>query len=94
LVFKENSFALQIAVNDPNQIAQEFGLSVVVEYVMVAVDAKAYVLYNIRTKMALIPPLIEKCLASTRSGTRAKALEVLLLVVESEGSDFVIVNLC
>jgi hypothetical protein len=44
-----------------------------------------------RTKNVVVPAVVEKCLSSTRAGTKAKALELILLYVEVDSADPVIV---
>ena len=46
-----------------------------------------------RTLSVLVPMIVEKCLASTRSGTRQLALDLLLMYVEIENADPVLVLL-
>jgi hypothetical protein len=43
-------------------------------------------------KTQIVPGIIDKCLASTRAGTRSKALDILLVLVELDGPDYVIVS--
>lgn len=45
-----------------------------------------------RTKSAVVPSVVEKCLSSTRAGTKAKALDLILLYVEVDTPDPVIVS--
>lgn len=45
-----------------------------------------------RTKSAVVPAVVEKCLSSTRAGTKAKALDLILLYVEVDTPDPVIVS--
>ncbi len=45
-----------------------------------------------RTKSQIVPVIVEKCLASTRAGTRSKSLDILLKIVEIDGADYVMVS--
>lgn len=44
-----------------------------------------------RTRGITIPGIVEKCLSSARAGTKAKAIEALLLYVEVDVPDPVLV---
>ncbi|CAO3574849.1 unnamed protein product [Mortierella alpina] len=43
-----------------------------------------------RTRNTVVPAVVEKCLSSTRTGTKTKALELILLYVEADSPDPVI----
>jgi hypothetical protein len=45
-----------------------------------------------RTRSTAIPAIVEKCLSSTRAGTKAKAVEALLLYVELDTPEPVLVQ--
>jgi protein STU2 len=47
---------------------------------------------NVRSRGIAIPGIVEKCLSSSRAGTRNKAVEALLLFVEVDIPDPVLVH--
>lgn len=65
-------------VADANAVAQEKGVECVVALVKFAGETAA------RTREAVIPALVDKCLGSTRAGTKNQALELILQYVEVE----------
>ncbi|KAF9923118.1 Microtubule-associated protein, microtubule dynamics during spindle orientation, partial [Modicella reniformis] len=68
---------------DSNAVAQESGVSTLIQFVENAPEPN-------RTKSSVVPAVVEKCLSSTRAGTKAKALELILLYVEVDTPDPVI----
>ena len=79
---------LKKIVTDANAVAQEKGVETVIAYVKFAGENAA------RTRDAVVPALVDKCLGSTRQGTKTKALELILEYVEVEnGAAAVVVSL-
>ncbi|KAI9483394.1 MAG: armadillo-type protein [Benjaminiella poitrasii] len=68
---------------EPNAIAQEAGLSAVMEYVSNAPNA-------ISTRDTIIPALVEKCLGAIKAGTKQKATDIVLLYAEIDTPDPVV----
>ena len=82
-VFKpylNNPDLLKRSVVDSNAVAQEKGVECVVNLVKFAGE------YAARTREVVAPALVEKCLGSTRAGTKNHAIELLLQYVEVENS--------
>ena len=82
-VFKpylNNPDLLKKIVTDSNAVAQEKGVECVVNFVKFAGE------YAARTREVAAPALVEKCLGSTRAGTKNQAVELLLQYVEVENS--------
>jgi cytoskeleton-associated protein 5 len=63
---------------DANAVAQEKGLDCLVAFVKFAGENAA------RTREVVVPALVDKCLGSTRAGTRNQAIELTLQYVEVE----------
>jgi cytoskeleton-associated protein 5 len=79
---------LKKIVTDANAVAQEKGVETVIAYVKFAGENAA------RTRDAVVPALVDKCLGSTRQGTKTKALELILEYVEVEnGAAAIVVSL-
>lgn len=79
---------LKKIVTDTNAVAQEKGVETVIALVKFAGENAA------RTREAVVPALVDKCLGSTRQGTKTKALELILEYVEVEnGAAAVVVSL-
>ena len=76
---------LKKIVTDANAVAQEKGVETVVAFVKFAGETAA------RTREAVVPALVDKCLGSTRQGTKQKALELILEYVEVENGAAAIV---
>ncbi|KAL2913583.1 hypothetical protein HK105_206885 [Polyrhizophydium stewartii] len=70
-------------LSDSNQIALESGVAAVLEFVTVAEMA-------VRGKSVITPLVVDKCLASTRANTKARALDILLMLVEIDNADLVV----
>lgn len=82
-VFKpylNNPDLLKKVVSDSNVVAQEKGVECVVNLVKFSGE------YAARTREVVAPALVEKCLGSTRAGTKNQAVELLLQYVEVENS--------
>lgn len=87
-VFKQylnNPDLLRKIVSDSNAVAQEKGVECVVSLVKFAGE------YAARTREVVAPALVEKCLGSTRAGTKNQAIELLLQYVEVENSGAAVV---
>lgn len=63
---------------DANAVAQEKGVECLVSLVKFAGETAA------KTREAVVPVLVDKCLGSTRAGTKNQALELILQYVETE----------
>ncbi|KAK9719768.1 hypothetical protein K7432_004569 [Basidiobolus ranarum] len=70
-------------VTDSNVAAQEAGLTAVLAYVENAPNPS-------KTRDTVVPGIVEKCLGSTRAGTKTKAVELLLLYIEVDVPDPVV----
>ncbi|KAG0332620.1 Microtubule-associated protein, microtubule dynamics during spindle orientation [Podila horticola] len=81
--FRRFEGSLKKIALDSNAVAQESGLTTLIQFVENAPDPN-------RTKSAVVPSVVEKCLSSTRAGTKAKALDLILLYVEVDTPDPVI----
>ncbi|KAF8605244.1 ARM repeat-containing protein [Ceratobasidium sp. AG-I] len=81
-----NSDLLKKIATDSNAVAQEKGLEAILALVEFAGEGAA------RTRDAVIPALVDKCYGSTRSGTKAKAIELTLRYVEIDNGGEAIVN--
>lgn len=82
-VFKpyiSNPDLLKKIATDANAVAQEKGVECLVSLVKFAGETAA------KTRDAVVPALVEKCLGSTRAGTKNNALELILQYVEIENS--------
>jgi len=84
-----NPDLLKKIVTDANAVAQEKGVECVVALVKFAGETAA------KTRDAVVPALVDKCLGSTRAGTRNQALEAALQYVEIEngGAGVVVSNI-
>lgn len=69
---------LKKIVTDSNAVAQEKGVETVVAFVKFAGENAA------RTREAVVPALVDKCFGSTRAGTKAQAIELVLQYAEVE----------
>ena len=78
--YLNNPDLLKKTVSDSNAVAQEKGVECVVNLVKFAGE------YAARTREVVAPALVEKCLGSTRAGTKNQAIELLLQYVEVENS--------
>ncbi|GAA5971652.1 hypothetical protein JCM11641_000672 [Rhodosporidiobolus odoratus] len=73
-----NGSSIKDWVKDANAVAQEKGVEAATKVVEMGGKRLA------RTRPDVIPAVVEKCLGSTRAGTRTKAFELCLLYVEIE----------
>ena len=78
--FIHNPDLLKKAVTDSNAVAQEKGIECACSFVQWAGKNAA------RTAETVLPATVEKCLGSTRAGTKAKAIELCLLYTQVEDS--------
>lgn len=76
--YLNNLELLKKIVTDANAVAQEKGVECIVALVKFAGENAG------KTRDAVVPALVDKCLGSTRSGTRNQALEAILQYVEVE----------
>ena len=76
------------AVKDANVVAQEAGVGLLLAYLEFTSQDNA-----IRTRSAVVPALVEKCLGSTRAGTKQKAIDSCLMYVELDTGEPVIEDL-
>ncbi|KAF9584426.1 Microtubule-associated protein, microtubule dynamics during spindle orientation [Lunasporangiospora selenospora] len=81
--FRRYAGSLKKIALDSNAVAQESGLTTLIQFVENAPDPNS-------TKSDVVPAVVEKCLSATRTGTKAKALELILLYVEVDTPDPVI----
>lgn len=63
---------------DPNAVAQEKGVECLVALVKFAGETAA------KTREGIVPALVDKCLGSTRIGTKNHAVELVMQYVEVE----------
>ncbi|TFK29909.1 microtubule associated protein [Coprinopsis marcescibilis] len=73
-----NSDTLKKMAADANAVAQEKGVECIAALVKFAGETAA------KTREAVVPVLVDKCLGSTRAGTKNQALELILQYVEVE----------
>ena len=86
--YTSNPETLKKIAIDANAVAQEKGLEALVAFVKYAGETAA------KTREVVVPALVDKCLGSTRAGTRNNAIELCLQYVEVEnGGAGVIVSL-
>ncbi|KAG0237016.1 Microtubule-associated protein, microtubule dynamics during spindle orientation [Actinomortierella wolfii] len=83
--FRQYEGALKKMALDSNAVAQESALTTIMQFVDNAPEAS-------RCTSTVIPAVVEKCLSAARTGTKAKALELILLCVEVDTPDPVIEN--
>lgn len=76
--YLSNSDLLKKIATDSNAVAQEKGVECIMTFVKFAGEGAA------RTRDAVVPALVDKCLGSTRAGTRSQAIELALQYVEVE----------
>ncbi|KAG0305228.1 Microtubule-associated protein, microtubule dynamics during spindle orientation [Dissophora globulifera] len=81
--FRRFEGSLKKIALDSNAVAQESGLTTLIQFVENAPDPN-------RTRDTVVPAVVEKCLSSTRTGTKGKALELILLYAEVDTPDPVI----
>ena len=71
-----NADLLKKIATDSNAVAQEKGVECLVALVKFAGETAG------KTREAVVPALVDKCLGSTRSGTKNQAIELILQYVE------------
>lgn len=76
--YLNNSDLLKRIATDANAVAQEKGVECIVALVKFAGENAA------KTRDTVVPALVDKCLGSTRAGTRNQAIELILQYVEVE----------
>lgn len=87
--YLSNPDLLKSMVTDANAVAQEKGVECVVSFVKFSGETAA------RTREAILPAVVDKCLGSTRAGTKSNAVELVLQYVEVEnGGAGVVVSSC
>jgi len=75
-----NPDLLKKIIADTNAVAQEKGVECLVSLIKFAGETA------VKTRDIVVPALVDKCLGSTRAGTRNHALELMLQYVEVENS--------
>ena len=86
--YLSNPDILKKIVTDANAVAQEKGVECVLNFVKFAGENAA------STREVVVPALVEKCLGSSRHGTKDHAIELVLQYVEVEnGGTGVVVRL-
>jgi len=75
-----NPDLLKKIATDANAVAQEKGVECLVALVKFAGETSA------RTREAVVPALVDKCLGSARAGTKTQSLELILQYAEVENS--------
>ena len=78
--YLSNGELLKKVATDANAVAQEKGVEVVVALVKFAGENAA------GTREEVMPAVVDKCLGSTRAGTKTQAIELVLQYVEMENS--------
>lgn len=76
--YLSNPDILKKIVTDANAVAQEKGVETVVAFVKYSGETAA------KTREVVVPALVDKCLGSTRAGTKNQATELCLQYVEVE----------
>ncbi|KAI0321641.1 ARM repeat-containing protein [Amylostereum chailletii] len=84
--YLNNPDSLKKIVTDSNAVAQEKGVECVVAFVKYAGENA------VRTRESVVPALVDKCLGSTRAGTKNSAIELILQYVEIENGGSGIVD--
>jgi cytoskeleton-associated protein 5 len=75
-------------VTDSNAVAQEKGVEAAIAFVKFAGESAA------STRDAVVPALVDKCLGSTRQGTKTKAIDLILEYVEVVNGAAAVVVCC
>lgn len=83
--YVNNVDLLKKFVTDANAVAQERGVECLVALVKFAGETAA------KTREAILPALVDKCLGSTRVGTRNHAVELVTQYVEVENGGAAVV---
>ncbi|BFZ57087.1 hypothetical protein PYCC9005_004137 [Savitreella phatthalungensis] len=86
--FNNDPDLLVKACKDANVVAQEAGVALLLAYLEYAGTSNA-----LKTRATVVPALVDKCLGSTRAGTKQKAIDACLMYVELEAGEPVIEDL-
>ena len=78
--YLNNPDLLKKIATDSNAVAQEKGVECLVAFVKFAGESAA------KTRDAVVPALVDKCLGSARAGTKNQSIELILQYVEVENS--------
>lgn len=84
---KYTEFLKKMAV-DSNLVAQEAGLAAILSFVEFGPTTLV-----VRTRKEIVSALVDKCLGSSRAGTRTKAVDLILMLIEADVADPVIVSI-
>jgi len=76
--YLNNVDMLKKFATDSNAVAQEKGVECLVALVKFAGETA------VKTRDGIVPALVDKCLGSTRAGTKNQALELILQYIEVE----------
>lgn len=89
--YARNADAVRAMALDANAVAQEKAVLAIRDFVELGGKAAG------QTRETVLPALVEKCLGSTRAGTKKAATEAILFYIENEdvmGSEGVVVSSC
>ncbi|KAI9015620.1 armadillo-type protein, partial [Hyaloraphidium curvatum] len=86
--YRKHADAVRKAVADANAVAQEAGLAAAVSFLEFGPPAVTG-----KTRKEVVGVLIDKCFASPRTGTRTKAIDLVLLYLEVEAVDGMVEDL-
>lgn len=78
--YLSNPDLIKKIASDSNAVAQEKGVECLVALVKFSGESSA------KTRDAIVPVLVDKCLGSARAGTKNQALELILQYVEVENN--------
>ncbi|KAF9973158.1 Microtubule-associated protein, microtubule dynamics during spindle orientation [Actinomortierella ambigua] len=81
--FRQYEGSLKKMALDSNAVAQESALTTIMQFVDNAPEAS-------RSMSSVVPAVVEKCLSAARTGTKTKAVELILLYVEVDTPDPII----
>ncbi|KAG7092429.1 hypothetical protein E1B28_008785 [Marasmius oreades] len=84
--YTNNPDLLKKIVTDSNAVAQEKGVECLVALVKFAGENAS------KTRESVVPALVDKCFGSSRTGTKAQALELVLQYVEVENGGTGVMN--
>ncbi|KAG0267963.1 Microtubule-associated protein, microtubule dynamics during spindle orientation [Actinomortierella ambigua] len=83
--YRQYEGSLKKMALDSNAVAQESALTTIMQFVDNAPEAS-------RSMSSVVPAVVEKCLSAARTGTKTKAVELILLYVEVDTPDPIIEN--
>ena len=86
--YLNNPDLIKKIASDSNAVAQEKGVECLVALVKFSGESSA------KTRDTIVPVLVDKCLGSTRAGTKNQALELILQYVEVDNSAAGVVVRC